>query len=125
MYIRFAVGAPQEKLNALHGPITELRLLRDEGVLYEYEVMQANLIFKWFNDKLPCPPFENSNWPVTAISWFKVNKKANSFIQKMYDIKSILDEHGIHIRTIKTDDPGMKLYEDEYQVIATSPKGKY
>lgn len=125
MYIRFVVGTVQEKLNRLHGPITELRLLRDEGSLYDYEETQANSIFEWFNSKLPCPPFDESNWPITAISWFKVNAEAQVFIQKMYEIQVILNEHEIQTRTIKTDDPGKKLYEDQYQVIATSPRGKY
>jgi hypothetical protein len=125
MYIRFVVGSAKEKANTLHGPITELRLLRDEGALYDYEEIQANDVFEWFNAQLPCPPFDSSNWPITAISWFKVSQKAQIFVQKMYEIQFILNEHGIQTRTLKTGDPGMKLYEDEYQIVATSPRGKY
>jgi len=125
MFIRFVAGPEKEKLNVLHGPITELRLLRDEGALYDYEEQRASEIFDWYNEELPCPPFNESKWPTSAISWFKVNDEAQVFIQKMYDIKSILDEHGVLVRVIKTDDPGMKLYEDDYQVVATAPRGKY
>jgi len=125
VYIRFVVGSEQEKLNKLHGPITELRLLRDEKTLYDYQVLLANDIFDWFNQKLPCPPFDESGWPDSAISWFKVNDEANIFINKMYDIKAILDEHDIQVRIIRTNDPGMKLYEDQVQVIATAPRGKF
>jgi len=110
MYIRFIAGSEKEKLNVLHGPITELRMLLDEESLYEYD---------------PCPPFSTSKWPNTAISWFKVNAEANVFIQKMYDIKAILNEHGVLVRIIKTDDPGMRLYEDDYQIVATAPRGKF
>jgi hypothetical protein len=120
MYIRFVVGAEQEKLNELHGPFTEARLLRDEGALYEYEVTRINEIFDWFNDHMPCPPYSESKWPKNAISWFKVSSQA--FISKIYEINVILKEHGVQVREIKEDYPGKILYEDKYQIVSVSAK---
>jgi len=120
MYIRFVAGNEKEKLNTLHGPFTEARILRDNDKLYEYEVEVINDIFSWYNKNLPCPPFESSKWPNNAITWFKV--EAQVFITKLYEIKTILKEHDVQIQTIKTEYPGKILYEDEYQIVSVSAK---
>ncbi len=120
MYIRFVTGSETEKLNNLHGPFTEARLLRDNNTLYGYEVVTINSIFEWYNTNLPCPPFENTKWPKNAVSWFKIS--AQEFISKLYEVSAILNEHDIRIQTIKTQYPGKILYEDKYQIVAVSAK---
>ena len=120
MYIRFVVGTENEETNTLHGPFTEARLLSDSKKLYDYEVEVINKIFDWYNDNLPCPPFESSKWPRNAITWFKI--EAQEFISKLYEIKAILNEHEVQVITIKTESPGKILYEDEYQIVSVSAK---
>ena len=63
MYIRFVTGSETDKINNLHGPFTEARILRDNDNLYDYEVITINDIFEWYNNNLPCPPFESSEAP--------------------------------------------------------------
>ena len=115
LFIRFVVGHDSEKLNKLHGPFTEAKLLRDEGALRDYEVEQVEEVLFWFNDNLPCPPFESENYPIDAVAWFKPN--ANDFINRMHELSYILNEHNAYVRVIKTKSPGRKVYEDEYQVV--------
>ena len=120
MYIRFVVGTEKERIDTLHGPFTEAKILRDSQLLHGFEVDRINEIFLWFNEQLPCPPFEQSSWPKNAVTWFKTS--AQKFISRMYDIQAILNEHGIQVRTVKTGSPGKILYEDEYQIVAVSAK---
>ena len=95
-------------------------MLMEEEKLYRYEAVRVSEIFDWFNQYLPCPPFEKSKWPKNAITWFKVG--AQEYISKLYDLQVILSEHGVQVRTIKTEYPGKILYEDEYQIVAVSAK---
>ena len=120
MYIRFVAGTETDKINKLHGPFTEARVLRDDNNLYDYEVETINNIFEWYNKNLPCPPYDNSKWPKNSVSWFKTS--AQEFISKLYEISAILKEHNVQIQTIKTKYPGKVLYEDKYQVVAVSAK---
>lgn len=120
MYIRFVVGSEKEDPKWLHGVITEARLLKDENKLYEYEIKIVDDVFEWFNQNLPCPSFESSNWPSNAISWFK--EDAQEYISKLWELISILKEHDVPVRAIKSSDPGNKLYEDEFQIVAMGSK---
>jgi hypothetical protein len=36
----------------------------------------------------------------------------------MWDLVAILEENEVNTRVLKTDKPGMILYEDEFQVVA-------
>jgi hypothetical protein len=40
----------------------------------------------------------------------------------MWDLVAILEENDVSVRILKTDKPGMILYEDEFQVVAKSKK---
>ena len=70
-FVRFVVGTPQETPRLQTGVVTELRLLKESGDLPAYEHEHVEALFDWLNTHLPCPPFEGSNWPATAVSWFK------------------------------------------------------
>ena len=87
MYIRFVVGTDKEDISMLHGPFAEARMLLEGEKLYRYEVERVSEIFYWFNQYLPCPPFEKSKWPKNAITWFKVS--AQEYISKLYEIQVI------------------------------------
>ena len=74
----------------------------------------------WFNENLETPKsFAKSKKPhakEVAISWFK--DTAAEHISKMYEIKSILEAHGIAVDVIRTSRPGYVVYEDDYQITA-------
>jgi hypothetical protein len=123
MFVRFVVGADAENAAWLTGVITEARLLRDAGELYDYESERLEAIFDWFNEHLPCPPFgkkhRSSEWTRDAVAWFRAD--AREPIARMWDIVVILREHGTAVRMITTERPGRIVYEDEYQVVAETP----
>lgn len=116
IYIRFVVGSESDSPRTQTGLFSETAYLRNNGLLEPYQVKLVNEIFKFFNSNLPCPPFSKKNWSVDAISWFK--DSAIEYIDKMRDLAFILEENDHIIRVLKTDKPGMILYEDEFQVVA-------
>ena len=43
---------------------------------------------------------------------------AIEFIDKMRDLVTILEENGFQVRTLVIEQPGMILYEDEFQIVS-------
>jgi hypothetical protein len=123
MFVRFVVGTDAENAAWLTGVVTEARLLRDAGKLYDYESGRLEAIYDWLNEHLPCPPFDKKlrrgEWTRDAVAWFRADAKGP--IQRMWDIVAILREHGITVRIVSTERPGKVVYEDEYQVVAETP----
>ena len=115
MFIRFVVGTDGENHRWLTGIITEARLLRDDGALEAYEAEWLEATYAWLNQNLPCPPFSSSGWCRDAVSWFKDD--AGDAIGRMWGIVSLLREHGLPVRLLRSRNPGKILYEDDYQVV--------
>lgn len=120
MFLRFVVGGDDEHHKLLSGLITEARLLRDKGALTNYEGENLENLYEWFNNNLPCPPFETAGWSRDAVSWFKDSAKEP--IKKMRELSVILDSHGLLVRTLRSERPGRVLYEDEYQIVVIENK---
>lgn len=57
------------------------------------------------------PPKENR-----ALSWFK--DTAIDHIAQIRDLVAILENHGVHVQTLKVKRVGYVVYEDEYQIVA-------
>jgi hypothetical protein len=123
MFVRFVVGADGENAAWLTGVITMARNLRDEGELYAYESDRLEAIFDWFNEYLPCPPFQeklgSGEWTRDAVAWFR--PEATEPVRRIWDIVAILREHGVPVRMVTTRKPGKIVYEDPYQVVAETP----
>jgi hypothetical protein len=115
VFIRFVVGHERDHHRSLTGIITEARLLRDEGALEPHEVIRLEEVYEWLNANLPCPPFETAGWSRDAVTWFKDD--AGESIRKLWDITSILREHGVPVRLLRSPNPGKVLYEDRFQVV--------
>lgn len=116
MYIRFVVGSESDSPRMQSGLFVEVANLKRKDLLEPYQIKHVNDIFEFFNSNLPCPPFSKKKWSIDAISWFK--DTATDHIDKMRDLAVILEENNLIIRVLKTDKPGMILYEDEFQIIA-------
>ena len=124
MFVRFVVGGEAENGAWLTGIITEARLLRDRGELDRHEADHLDSIYDWFNENLPCPPFERNlrsgRWTREAVAWFRPEAKGP--IGRMWDIVSLLREHGVPVRMIRAERPGRIVYEDAFQVVAETPR---
>jgi hypothetical protein len=115
VFVRFVVGNDGEHHRSLTGIITEVRLLRDKGVLSPHQVSWLEETYIWFNSNLPVPPFSSAKWPEDAVSWFRDD--ATDAIRKMWDIVALLREHGVTVRMLRSANPGRILYQDPYQVV--------
>ena len=117
-YVRFVVGTNREKPTEQNGVVSSLRFIKEAGKLPDYEVQHAEEILRWLNSNLPCPPFSASKWPPDAISWFKAS--ARGMIAKFRELISILEQYDEPVRMLTTNQPGVILYEDEFQIVAHS-----
>jgi len=120
VYIRFVVHIKDEDSGKRQEIFQTLVAVRDEGLLYEYEVERVKEIHKWFNENLVKPSsFNRSSKPHAlnkAISWFKDSAKEQ--IAYMRELATILEEHGIEVIVLQTERPGYIVYEDEHQITA-------
>jgi hypothetical protein len=123
MFVRFVVGTDADNAAWLTGIFTMARDLRDRGVLFTYEAERLQEIYDWFNEHLPCPPFQrmlgSGKWTRNAVAWFRADAKEP--VGRMWDIVAILREHGVPVRMVTTERPGKIVYEYAYQVIAETP----
>jgi hypothetical protein len=124
MYLRFVQGTESEDGRWLTGVITAARTIMDAGQLEPYEAEIVQSAYDWLNSNIPCPPFQanlsSGKWSQDAVAWFL--PEANEAIQRMWDLVTILKDHDIPVRVLRTDRPGMIVYRDQYQIVAETPK---
>lgn len=120
MYVRFVVGTEAERVSRLTGVIITAGDLRYEGVLYAHELAWLDQAIAWFNEHLPCPPFRRKlrtgEWSERAVCWFRDDAKEP--LGHLWDIITILKEHGVPVRLVVRRRPGRIVYSDRYQVVA-------
>lgn len=121
MLIRFATLAQDPDSGHSSGILVEAHSLRDDGPLSSDEHEHLRLLLSWFTTNLPVPKVLNEVEHRRAISWFK--PCAKEAIQKMWELKELLEFHGFHANVLRTNDPGTIVYEDEWQVVAKPLKG--
>jgi hypothetical protein len=77
---------------------------------------------KWFEDKLPYPPFygENNKDATAnfdgAITYFKNNENAKIMFEGLSPILELLDKYEIPYDIIYTNYIGKIIYEDDFQI---------
>lgn len=121
-YLRFVVADIDEDSGKELGVFQAVLRLREDGKLLQHEEELHDGTRQWFNENLEKPTrFTASKPPFyrkqnKAISWFK--DTAKDHLTHVRDLVAILQNHGISVRTLKTDCPGYVVYEDEYQMVA-------
>jgi len=122
MYLRFVVAQIDEDSERALGVFHAVRYLRDAGELHPFEEEQHDMVRWWFNENLERPTrFTAAKAPFyrkrnRALSWFK--DTAAEHLAYMRELVAILENHGIHVRTLKVKRVGYVVYEDEYQLVA-------
>ena len=122
MYLRFVVAKIDEDSGRALGVFHAMWDLRDAGNLHAYEEDRHDLVRWWFSANLhrptrftaaKAPYFRKKN---RALSWFK--DTAFDHIAQIWELVAILEDHSVHVRTLKAKRVGYVVYEDEYQIVA-------
>ncbi len=122
LFLRFVTPFIDQDSQLESGVFQIAAKLRDGGTLNSHEEEHLHELREWFNRNLERPTkFTNAKPPFyrkrqNAISLFKAS--AREHISRMREMIAILENHGVHVRTIKTVRPGYVVYEDEFQVVA-------
>ena len=122
MYLRFVVTDIDEDSEQELGVFHAVRKLREEGKLHPHEEQQHDSIREWFNQHLEKPTrFTTSKPPFyrrksRAISWFK--DTAHAHLAHVRSLAAILENHGVFVRILKSNQVGYVTYEDEFQIVA-------
>jgi hypothetical protein len=95
--------------------------LRDEGSLEDYEQEWLDTELKWLKMHLESPDCLREQGNHRAICWFK--PEATRPIEKVRSIVALLEEKGVKVQMLKTDSPGVVIYEDGWQVVAKPWRG--
>ena len=116
MYIRFQ-GQKQNETSASKLGIFQLAFeLRDEGDIPRYVLTELIEHIQWLRANLDSPEILENEEHHRAISWFCPT--AHEPISRVRAMAAILNEYGYHIEQVQARDPGIVIYEDEYQVVA-------
>ena len=115
-YVRFVVGGSQKKAESQHGILAELSYLQDSDKLTESERIFCQNFFDWLNELMPEPPFERKKWSTEAVSWLKNHQ--TDLIARFREICFFLEEKDIMTSIVYSSNPGMILYEDDFQIVS-------
>lgn len=123
MYLRFISPWPSYNMkNVNDGIFQALIKCRDEGLVPGYLLEPALKEFEWFKQELPSPDEHNFIYAGHAIGicWFRSDAKV--MIRRARRIAALLAEGDVWITVSRTDNPGIILYRDDYQIIAKPTK---
>lgn len=121
MLIRFTTLARDSDSGHTSGILVAAHTLRDEGDVSVAEHAELRQALAWFTKHLPVPKVLVDVEHRRAISWFKPT--ASQAIRKMWELKRLLESHGYLVNVLQTRNPGVVVYEDDWQVVAKPPKG--
>lgn len=122
MYLRFAIERRDEDSGRGLGIFHAAGELRDHGVLEDWEATELGEIRDWFNEHLEKPDRFTASKPpfyrkqARAIAWFK--DTAGEHIERVRQMATILERHGVVVHTYRADRVGYIVYEDEFQIVA-------
>ena len=120
VFVRLVVGGEAEGHRHLNGLVTEAKILLKAGALSLNEAALLEEHYLWLNVHLPVPPYKNSTWPRTVAAWFKDG--AREPIRRLWAIGAVLQDHGLLIRMLRSQNPGKIYYEDDFQVVVAEWK---
>lgn len=113
-YIRF-----QTSVNCLHtkrplGVFRATGVLEDEGKIEEHFRDSVHETLQWYNKNLSVPRIGDKKRK--CVFWFRADQQ--TVIAQLWHLVAILTEHQVDVRQLRTTDPGIIVYRDDFQVAA-------
>lgn len=118
-YLRFATTLRCPDTARPLGIFRSAGKLRDTKKVEPWAGERIEEICKWFNANLPCPHLDGNDW--RAIFWFRSERQP--MVRMLWELAAIIEEHGVFVEFIAKDNPGMIVYNDEFQVAAIPHSG--
>ena len=125
VFVRFVCFNTVERQRSRLGLFQAIELAEANEHAPGWALAAIHELADWFNTNLATPThFERGSWKrpgQPALSWFK--PQAVEQVCRMHELKTALEECGVHVEVLTTRDPGVVIWQDEHQVVA-EPKGQ-
>ncbi len=122
MLVRYTTLETDEQSNALQGIFMAISTLRDKNALATHEEEVALASLRWLGMHLKSPTCLQDPENYRAICWFKDTAKEP--LRRVRDLIPILEDHEVHVQMHTTNDPGVLMFVDGWQVVAMPRKKK-
>jgi hypothetical protein len=113
-FIRFHTSVHCERAKRRLGIFHALGVLQDEGTIEDYFSETVEESLRWFNKNLTAPRIAEKDR--SCLFWFCADRQ--QFVARLWELVAILAEHNVEVRRVRTNDPGMIVYRDDFQVAA-------
>jgi hypothetical protein len=127
VYVRFVCFHTVKGQRTRLGLFQAIELARTSDQSTGWALAMVEDLNDWFSEHLAVPTrFERGSWRRSgqpALSWFK--PEAVEHIRRMHELKTALEECGVHIEVLSTRTPGVVLYQDEHQLTAEPGAGRF
>ena len=125
VFVRFVCFNTVQGQRTRLGLFQAIELARESDQSSGWALELAGELSDWFSDNLAVPAPIEQGWRETdgqrALSWFK--PQAVEHIRRMHELRSALEECGVHVEVLTTKDIGAVVWQDQHQVLA-APKGR-
>lgn len=115
MYLRFQTKSPDPRSGHPTGILVAAHELRDSGKLGRDEEQWLRDSLSYFNMHLKVPSCLKDPKHRRGVSWFRSHSR---MVHRIRDLVAFMENQGIFIDMLHTDDPGIIYYEDGHQVVA-------
>lgn len=121
MYLRFVCNRIDEDSHRRLGVFqAAFDLLKSDQVIDAADRADMRAALNWYQDHLDEPErlsrSRKHNAAPNAISWYR--RTAHNHIQRMHQLCIVLNRYGIATEILRTDRPGVIVYEDDQQIAA-------
>ncbi len=121
MYLRFVCSRIDEDSHCRLGVFqAAYELLASNALIESADRDAMRSVLDWYKAHLDAPDrFSRSrkiNAAPNAISWYR--QTAHDHIQRMHQLCVVLNRYGIATEILRTDRPGVIVYEDDHQIAA-------
>ncbi len=115
-YIRFVIDRKDEDSHVEQGVFQATSQALERRTITGSDADEINELRMWFNENLDKPTSFGRDKLRLGICWFRTGSAEH--IARIWEMVRILERNGIYVKKIRTDRPGYKIYEDEWQLVA-------
>lgn len=119
MFLRFQTKIQDPRSGQPTGILVAAHALRDSDRLSKDDEAWLREHLAYFNMHLRIPGCLKNPESRRGISWFRAT---SGMLDRVWELAIFMEEQGIFIDMIKTNDPGIIYYEDGHQVVAKRKK---